>query len=487
MLRTSLNKPQEFTITYELVPGQGCGGKRLERLLDFSRKVKEDGRIKALSITDNPGGNSALAPSAIGEELLRIGIEPLLHFSLKDKNRGQILSHIYLYQRLGLHSLLVLGGDFPRRGYYGQARPVYDLDSIQTLQLMQEMETGVYPKQKGDSPPPQLFKGCVVSPFKSTEAEQVWQYAKLLHKVRAGANFIISQLGFDLRKFRELMRFLHQYQVKLPVLANIFIPSLPVARAMAAGRVPGVLLAEDLVKQMEAEEADGRLEQARLDRAAFMIAWAKRCGYQGVHLGGNTLRFGDIQAVLDRFEALDRLPELLEKDSDYPLPKTWYFYQADGATETALKPGQRRGTVWLSALSYPLFFEQRNLSSRLFARFCLFCAQDKYRTLALTLLERAVKRLLFTCRMCGDCTLSRSAYLCPQSGCPKRLVNGPCGGSRFGFCEVHPERRCFWVRVYERLDTKTTADLAAQAHLPPKDWALEKTSSWINFFRSGQV
>jgi methylenetetrahydrofolate reductase (NADPH) len=349
---------------------------------------------------------------------------------------------------------------------------------------MQDMESGIHPEPNGDSPPPRLFKGCVVSPFKATEAEQVWQYAKLLHKVRAGADFIISQLGFDLSKFRELMTFLQQHRIKLPVLANIFIPSLPVARAMAAGKVPGVLLSDDLVRRMEAEAAAGRLEQTRLDRAAFMLAWAKRCGYQGVHLGGNKLRFRDIQAVLDKFEALNRLPELPERENDYPLPTTWYFYHPD-KQETALQPGQRQGLVSVARFSHALFFEQRNWSSRLFARFCLYCAQGKGRTAALTLLERAIKRLLFTCRMCGDCTLSRSAYLCPQSGCPKRLLNGPCGGSRFGFCEVHPERRCFWVRVYERLDPQTTlADLAALPHLPPKDWALEKTSSWINYFRS---
>ena len=78
--RTSLTNPNEFTIAYELVPGQGFGGKQVDRLLDFSRKAKADGRIKALSITDNPGGNSALAPAAIGEELLQIGIEPLIIF-----------------------------------------------------------------------------------------------------------------------------------------------------------------------------------------------------------------------------------------------------------------------------------------------------------------------------------------------------------------------------------------------------------------------
>jgi len=86
--------------------------------------------------------------------------------------------------------------------------------------------------------------------------------------------------------------------------------------------------------------------------------------------------------------------------------------------------------------------------------------------------------------MCGDCTLSDSTYLCPQSGCPKKLVNGPCGGSNNSRCEVFPDRRCFYVRVYMRCDRKTTiSSLAAKPILQPKNWALEQESSWINHFR----
>ena len=136
-------------------------------------------------------------------------------------------------------------------------------------------------------------------------------------------------------------------------------------------------------------------------------------------------------------------------------------------------------------LSNHLLFSDRTLSGRLFGRFCLFCARGKYRTSVLCAVEKFIKRLLFTCRMCGDCTLAHSAYLCPQSGCPKRLVNGPCGGSWKGYCEVFPERCCFWVRVYNRLDPQTTIKtLTDSPPLPPKDWALEKTSSWINYFKN---
>ncbi len=85
-----------------------------------------------------------------------------------------------------------MGGDFPGPGYYGQARPVFDLDSIQTLQLLRDMETGRHPgcALSLEQPQLRLFKGCVVSPFKATEAEQVWQYVQLLRKAAAGADFI---------------------------------------------------------------------------------------------------------------------------------------------------------------------------------------------------------------------------------------------------------------------------------------------------------
>ena len=491
MFKTSLTNENEFTVTYELVPGQGSGGKQVDSLLDFAGKAKADGRIKALSVTDNPGGNPALAPVAIGSELLRIGIEPLLHFSLKDKNRNQVVSHIFLYQRLQMHSLLVLGGDFPKPGYYGQAKPVFDLDTIQTLQLMDDLEQGCYrnqsSKQQKELPPPVLFKGCVVSPFKTSEAEQVWQYTKLLQKVQAGADFIITQLGFDLDKFAELMTFLRQYTIKLPVLANVFIPSLPVARAMAAGRVPGILLADALLARMENEAAAGDRE-TRLHRAAAMITRVKALGYQGIHLGGNNLNFDDIRFVLDRVEQLAGDSAIQPAACHYPVANSWYFYgHARNGTKNPktvpLHPGTRRGSAAIHGLFHDLLFSKERVCGRLFGRFCLFCARGRYRTALLYTVERCIKRLLFNCRMCGDCTLENTAYRCPQSGCPKRLVNGPCGGSRRGYCEVFPDRRCFWVRVYERLDPNTTiTSLSRRPPLPPKDWALEKSSSWINYF-----
>jgi ferredoxin len=55
------------------------------------------------------------------------------------------------------------------------------------------------------------------------------------------------------------------------------------------------------------------------------------------------------------------------------------------------------------------------------------------------------------CQQCGECLLGRTAGICPLTQCAKGLLNGPCGGSKNGKCEVHPERDCAWVLIYERL------------------------------------
>jgi len=471
----SLYDPHSFTITYELVPGQGAGGRKIERLLEFARRAREDGRITALSVTDNAGGHPALAPVAMGAEIRKIGLEPLIHFSLKDKNRNQVESHLFLYQRLRFRHLLVLGGDFPRPTYHGQARPVYDLDTIQTIRLVEDIKAGRYRHMDREElrEHPFAFQcACVVSPFKLSRAEQEWQYAKLIRKIRSGARYVVTQLGYDMDRFEELLVFLNSRALQVPVLANVFIPGPRVARIMAGGGVPGVVLPESLAEEMERQG-----KEQRLMRAAKMVAVLKGMGYAGVHLGGNGLDFDDIAFVLDQAEALSGQWQKLRAEVHCPL---------DAAAETgAVTPGIRGGGgLPVHRLIHRLFFTRTTVGGRLLGALCRFCDRRPVARSLLTVLEKMIKGLLFRCRMCGDCTLADSAFLCPQSGCPKRLVNGPCGGSRAGRCEVFTDRPCFWVRVRHRLPPETSIEeLAARPVLPPKNWALENSSSWINYFQ----
>ena len=98
-------------------------------------------------------------------------------------------------------------------------------------------------------------------------------------------------------------------------------------------------------------------------------------------------------------------------------------------------------------------------------------------------LEYWIKTALYGCKDCGDCALYDVAYLCPVSQCPKDQRNAPCGGSYYGWCEVYPgEKQCIWVRVYQRLKSQGKEDTIGEHIVPPCNWDLWQTSSWVNYF-----
>jgi 5-methyltetrahydrofolate--homocysteine methyltransferase len=100
---------------------------------------------------------------------------------------------------------------------------------------------------------------------------------------------------------------------------------------------------------------------------------------------------------------------------------------------------------------------------------------------ALAMLERRVKGPLFGCRMCGNCLLQETAYICPME-CPKGLRNGPCGGSTPDHCYVEPTRPCIWHRIYERAERRGTSQRLLEV-LPPLDWGRVGRETWFEVFQ----
>ncbi|MCF3975103.1 methylenetetrahydrofolate reductase C-terminal domain-containing protein [Paracoccus salsus] len=96
--------------------------------------------------------------------------------------------------------------------------------------------------------------------------------------------------------------------------------------------------------------------------------------------------------------------------------------------------------------------------------------------------ERVTKRLLFDCKMCGQCVLSSTGMSCPMN-CPKQLRNGPCGGVRpGGFCEVKPQMRCVWVQAWDGAARMKEGGKINDVQ-PPVDRNLEGSSSWLRVAR----
>ncbi len=101
------------------------------------------------------------------------------------------------------------------------------------------------------------------------------------------------------------------------------------------------------------------------------------------------------------------------------------------------------------------------------------------RTLAV--LEQATKGPLFGCRMCGNCLLQETAFICPME-CPKGARNGPCGGSTPEHCYVDESRPCIWYAIYERSFAMGRENRLLEV-LPPLDWDKVGTETWGDVFK----
>jgi hypothetical protein len=104
-----------------------------------------------------------------------------------------------------------------------------------------------------------------------------------------------------------------------------------------------------------------------------------------------------------------------------------------------------------------------------------------------TALERAGKKAVFNCKMCGQCILHSTGMTCPMN-CPKHLRNGPCGGVRpDGNCEVKPQTPCVWAVAYKRSQKMPKYGHEFATLQPPMDNQLKGSSSWINMFQGIDV
>jgi methylenetetrahydrofolate reductase (NADPH) len=490
-----LLEKKDFVYTLELVPGRGARGKVLEETMRIAEKASQGGKIHSLSITDNAGGHPALFPNVLGREICGMGMNPIIHFTCKDKNRNQIESILYALDRIGIENLLVMTGDYPLYGFEGKAKPVYDLDSIQLLHLIKTMNEGKCidgkaPGGGAECPPTRFLKGCAVSPFKMQEEEVLAQYFKLYKKAKAGADFIITQVGYDARKFDEVLRFMRQQGIQVPIIGNVYILNRPVARVMNRGDVPGCVVTDALYRIIEEEsKAPDKGKSARLTRAAKLIAVLKGIGYQGVHIGGPNIKYEDVEWVIGKSKEFSANWQDWVREFSFPQEDGFYLFMEDSKTGLntdvpnfkRIHPRKKWGYQMMRFLHHFIFLP----GAPLFKTACWFFRNlDGSRVeIPFTEMEYWIKFASSRCQRCGDCTLSELAFLCPQSQCAKFLLNGQCGGSQEGWCEVFPgKKKCIYVRAYQRLKAYGEEESMKDGYIPPRSWDLNGISSWANYF-----
>ena len=500
MLREAL-KAGEFVITCEFVPGRGKNGTSVDAALDFAKSMAATGpKIHAVSLTDNPGGNPAITPDVLAPEVQQYGLEALVHFSCRDFNRNALESRAMALSRVGINNILVVTGDYPSSGFEGRAAAVFDLDCVQAIKYIQAMNSGleVSGGKKGATvslPKTDFFVGAGVCPFKYTEREMMPQFFKLEKKVAAGAAFIITQLGYDMRKFLEIKRYMTSRGIMVPLLGNVYVLSYGAAKVMHSGGVPGCVVTDALLKVLEEEAKDAdKGKRRRLERAAKMVAMFKGMGFNGVHIGGFALKADDFRFILGRAAELESHWEEFIPDVSFsmeggfyafPQPKTYRTNEHDEDPVRHLARGHGSLGYGFSMIMHRLIFERQSLGCKVTTLYYRLIGDRSLMARMSHFYEFCFKLLTFGCKDCGDCALPDMAYCCPQGQCAKQQRNGPCGGSINGMCEVFPEdRKCVWTVVYGRLKSSGRLDDMRDGHyVPARRAELEFTSGWANYFR----
>jgi methylenetetrahydrofolate reductase (NADPH) len=236
-----------FAVAAELCPPVGPNPKTVFRQIDLLR-----GYADVYNVTDNQSARVHASSLAVSIMLKQAGMDPVVQCTARDRNRLALQSDLLGAAAFGITNVLALSGDHVSAGDHPHAKPVYDLDSINLVRMIQMMrDEQVFESGKRiPKAAPDFFIGAVANPFAPPYEFRPLRLAK---KIAAGAQFVQTQLIYDVGCFREYMQRvvdlgLHE---KVAILAGVGpIRSLRAAEFMAK-RVAGLVVPEPLVHRLE--------------------------------------------------------------------------------------------------------------------------------------------------------------------------------------------------------------------------------------------
>ncbi len=347
----------KFYYGAELVTTRGIApAGQKNKLVEMGEALAADPRIGWISVTDNPGGNPMLPPDWLGRIVQDKQCQCVIHLTCKDFNRNGLESAAWRYAAEGFENILAITGDYPASGYQGLARPVFDLDSVALVAMLSAMNEGLQvPGRKGDLetlPKTSFFIGCAVSPFKRHERELVPQYFKLARKLRCGAQWVIPQLGYDMRKFHEVKLFMDWAKMPAPLIGNVYLLNKTVAGLFNANKIPGCVVSDEL-NALCKKYAGGPDKGAKFfqELAAKQLAVFKGMGYSAGYLAGiaKAETFGKIIDLAEKFGENDW--EDFAKELQYPQAGEFYMFEKD--PQTGLGAAGQLDRQYLESLKNP--------------------------------------------------------------------------------------------------------------------------------------
>lgn len=263
----------QTVITGEVAPPKGADREHVAKLVHGLQHA-----VDAINFTDNQRGIARMSALGAGIIAQQLGSDSIVQITCQNRNRLAIQADVLSGSALGIRNYLCMTGDNPRSGDHPDCKNVLDLNSFKLLKLMRTLrdqhtfDSGVALKQ-----PPAFFLGGVANP-------NVEKVSRLERKIEAGAEFIQTQIIFDLATFRSWMHDaraagLHQ---QAAILAGVIIPRSARTVIYLRDNLPGMSIPDQLVDRMESAdnpEQEGIRIAAELVRDLLSIE-----GVAGVHL-----------------------------------------------------------------------------------------------------------------------------------------------------------------------------------------------------------
>lgn len=261
----------QFAVTIEYNPPKGTN---INGVLDNAKQLL--GRVHGVNVTDNTAAVVRAGSLPVCRLLYELGHDPVMQLTCRDRNRIGMQSDLMGAHMLGIRNVLCLTGDYPTVGDHKEAKPVYDLDSVQVMQVVQGLNNGrdmVGNKLDGSTA---FTIGAAVTP----EADLVGPVlAKFEVKVKAGAQFFQTQAIYNPDQFAAFMKAVRPFKVK--VLAGILLLRNAKMAEFMNANIPGMSVPKDMIEELRA--AGDKSEDVGVEIAVRTIK-AVRPHCDGVHI-----------------------------------------------------------------------------------------------------------------------------------------------------------------------------------------------------------
>jgi len=235
-----------FAFTGELGPPRGSNIEAIKK-----KAAPLRGMVDSVNITDNQTAVVRMSSWAASLFAISEGLEPNYQMVCRDRNRLALQGDILGAYAHGIRNMLCLSGDHQQFGDHPQSKGVFDIDSMQLINMVKNMrDEGTFLNGEKIDDPPKLFIGAAANPFAEPYEWRVYRLAK---KIKAGADFIQTQCVFNMERMREWVRQANDMGLtdKTYILAGVTpMKSLGMARYMKA-KVPGMDVPDTIIKRLQ--------------------------------------------------------------------------------------------------------------------------------------------------------------------------------------------------------------------------------------------